>query len=258
MVKSVIIIMVVLLFPFNIYAEKGDIDGQNSVTLSDIILSLQIVNGMSITMTPSISEVDVNHNSRIGLEESIYILRFLAGLIPQEIKPGDCLTSEEVKLANLVNQYRVENNLPEVPISKSLSMTAQWHVIDLNQNNPVTSSCNLHSWSDKQPDLWTPVCYTDDHANISGMWKKPREITNNIYTGNGYENASMSSGQITALTAFNLWKGDPGHNDIILERGIWEDMNWPAMGVGIYEHYAVLWFGDKPDVQASLGQCSEK
>lgn len=165
---------------------------------------------------------------------------------------GDCLTAEELELVNLVNQYRVDHGLANVPVSRSLTQVAQYHVLDLHWHDPDTGSdhgytCNMHSWSDQ--GFWSPVCYTSDHAYASGMWDKPREITNNYYKGNGYENAYGSYGQATADDAFTGWINSPGHNDVILELGDWSGSNWPAMGVGIYQHHAVLWFGDQPDPQ---------
>ncbi|MCP4358782.1 MAG: hypothetical protein GY796_12250 [Chloroflexi bacterium] len=177
-------------------------------------------------------------------------------------QPGDCVTDEEAQLVTLINDYRNQNGLPNVPVSKSLVTVAQWHVINLDENNPDSGtdpnsglSCNMHSWSDQHPSLWTPVCYTSDHAYAQGMWFKPREISGNVYTGYGYENAYGSSGQATAVGAFNGWRNSPPHNDVILEQGIWNGYNWPAMGVSIYEHHAVLWFGDISDPQGSLNNC---
>ena len=87
------------------------------------------------------------------------------------------------------------------------------------------------------------------------MWDKPREITSNVYSGNGFENAYGSSGQASATGAFDGWKNSPPHNAVILETGIWDGMNFPAMGVGIYEHHAVLWFGDQADPQGTAVAC---
>lgn len=87
------------------------------------------------------------------------------------------------------------------------------------------------------------------------MWDKPREITSNVYSGNGFENAYRSGGTATAAGAFNGWKNSPGHNAVILEQGVWSNYDWPAMGVGIYENYAVLWFGDQADPQGAVTQC---
>jgi hypothetical protein len=89
------------------------------------------------------------------------------------------------------------------------------------------------------------------------MWNKPREITGNIYTGTGYENAyGGGSDSVTADGAFESWKSHVYHDDVILEKGIWAGENWPAMGVGIYAGYAALWFGDRVDPQGTAAQCS--
>jgi uncharacterized protein YkwD len=182
---------------------------------------------------------------------------------PTKPQPGDCLTAEENELANLINNYRNDNGLPDVPVAKSMVMVAQWHVLDLETNNPDSGTdpnsgleCNLHSWSEWQPDLWSPVCYVSSHIYASGMWDKPREITDNLYTGNGFENGYWHGGQATAQGAFDGWRNSPAHNAVILEQGVWAGYNWPAMGVGLYEHYAVLWFGDAADPQGTVSECA--
>jgi len=198
-----------------------------------------------------------------GGPNSVLIDAQTLGPIQALAVPSECLSEEEAELVRLINEYRNANGLADVPASRSLTLVAQWHVIDLHENNPDTGqdhglACNMHSWSDQHPALWNPVCYTSDQQYASGMWNKPKEITNNIYTGNGYENAYGSGGQATAADAFNAWKNSSGHNDVILEQGIWSGSNWPAMGVGIYEHHAVLWFGDQSDPQGTVTQCQDQ
>lgn len=171
-----------------------------------------------------------------------------------QLSPGECLTTNETTLADLLNDYRVQNGLAPVPVTRSLTAVAQWHVWDLDANHPHGGECNLHSWSD-WGSLWTAVCYTADHANASGMWLKPREITANIYTGNGFEIAYSGGGD--PASALNLWKQSPAHNDVILNAGVWESYNpWPAMGVGMGNGYAVVWFGSAPDPQGTIQPCS--
>ncbi len=134
-------------------------------------------------------------------------------------------------------------------------------MIDLYENHPYGGvdsrgqPCNMHSWSSK--GAWSPVCYTADHFYAQGMWDKPREITLNMYQGNGYENAYGGAGDDPniAANAMRAWRSDPGHADVIVERGIWKNMRWPAMGVGIYHGFAVLWFGNSADPQGALDQC---
>jgi uncharacterized protein YkwD len=172
---------------------------------------------------------------------------------PPAQQASACLSSEEEKLGSLINAYRSEKGLPPVPLSQSLTRVAQAHVRDLYENRPNTGSCNLHSWSDK--GNWTPVCYTPDHKNASGMWLKPREITNGIYTNDGYEIAYWHSAQANAEGAFNAWKASSGHNAVMIEDSIWKGMKWGAMGIGIYQNYAVVWFGQATDPLGSVSAC---
>ena len=84
------------------------------------------------------------------------------------------------------------------------------------------------------------------------MWDKPREIAR--YRGSGFEIAfwrsSSASSQLPVVSpdaALNGWKTSPGHNAVILNQGIWHDNRWRAIGIGMSEHYAVVWFGEATD-----------
>jgi len=146
-------------------------------------------------------------------------------------------------LVEVINKYRLENNLPEIPVSSSLTTVAITHARDLAENYVPSDVCNLHSWSDK--GNWTPFCYTPDHANAQLMWNKPRELT--AYTGNGYEIAVFKSDTLTAIEALELWKNSAAHLDLILNRDIWKDLKWNAIGGAINKGYAVVWFGEEVD-----------
>jgi uncharacterized protein YkwD len=160
------------------------------------------------------------------------------------IVPDEC-TADEVLLVDLVNEYRADNGLPAIPLSPSLCIVGHTHAEDLQINNPhAPEACNLHSWSDA--GTWTPCCYTPDHAQAECMWQKPAELTS--YPGVGYENAAGGGfGPIGAAEALELWKGSPGHNAVILNLDSWADHPWGALGAGMYEGYAVLWFGEEAD-----------
>lgn len=180
--------------------------------------------------------------------------------IPLPGEPGYCLSVEENKLARLINKHRLSHGLLEVPLSRSLTMVAQWHVRDLQWHNPNSGtdergmSCNLHSWSDQ--GYWIPVCYTSDHYYASGMWYKPDEITRGIYDDYGYEIAAGAGWwNASAAWALNLWKGSPSHNDVIIEQGAWEGSKWSEMGVGIYKGYAVTWFSRSNDPLGTVPTC---
>jgi hypothetical protein len=170
-----------------------------------------------------------------------------------------CLSDEEQKLARLIHDYRSMHGLTPTSITYSLTQVAKVHVRDLHENFLITVpprpglSCNLHSWSSKGP--WTPVCYRPDHALAAAMWNKPREITANVYTGNGYELAYWSSIPATASRILTGWQHSPPHQAVLLETGGWQQKRWPAMGVGIHGQFAAVWFGDRPDPQGLVLPC---
>ncbi|NKB70497.1 MAG: CAP domain-containing protein [Candidatus Latescibacteria bacterium] len=151
-------------------------------------------------------------------------------------------------LAEDINQYRLEQGLQAIPVSVSLTKVAQAHVADSEQNS-FSNGCNLHSWSD-QGD-WTPCCYTNDHAQAQCMWDKPREISGGVYSGNGFEISAYNSRMITPQGALEGWQGSSGHHNVILNRDIWADSNWQAMGAAVSTHYAVVWFGMESDPAGS-------
>jgi len=156
---------------------------------------------------------------------------------------------EEQTLQELINEYRQQNGLPDIPLSKSLTYVARTHAQDL-QTYPPSGDCNGHSWS--QYGEWSACCYTPDHAQASCMWDKPRELT--PYVGTGYEIAAWYSNGIDAYTALSLWKSSQGHNDVILNQGIWNNHPWSSIGVGIYDTWAVVWFGEEVDSCGYFGE----
>jgi hypothetical protein len=77
------------------------------------------------------------------------------------------------------------------------------------------------------------------------MWNKPKEITD--YQGSGYEISVSSYAPITPKEALDSWKGSSGHNSVIVNLGTWQKKNWKAIGVGIYQNYSVVWFGEESE-----------
>lgn len=184
------------------------------------------------------------------------LLLLLSLLLPfQLVGQSGELTPVEQQLYELVMVYRASRGLPKVPVSKALTYVAQAHVRDLHQNRPFLGSCNMHSWSAK--GSWQPVCYTSDHKQATGMWNKPKELTN--YPGDGYEismgyNTSSYSGtDVTPEVALKSWQGSPGHNAVMVNSGVWASHPWKAIGLGIYKDFAVIWFGELTEpVQVEL------
>jgi hypothetical protein len=156
-----------------------------------------------------------------------------------------CLSEEEKKLYDLIMQYRKSKKLKAIPISSKLTKTAQTHVHDLADNYTYEegAKCNPHSWSNK--GTWTSCCYTSDHKQAECMWSKPKEIAG--YESPGYEIAYYSSAGATAQEGLDGWKKSPGHNPLLVNLGIWEKLEWKAIGIGLYKEYGVVWFGEAED-----------
>jgi uncharacterized protein YkwD len=153
------------------------------------------------------------------------------------------LSLEEYKLYQLIMEYRASKGLPKIPLSTSLTFVAQTHCKDVIENDPCQGNCNLHSWSDKGD--WTPVCYTSDHAKVEYVWSKPKELTN--YQGYGYEISATATPHLDANYALRLWQSSAPHNACMINEGMWSDITWNAIGVGIYNGYSCVWFGKVHD-----------
>ena len=155
------------------------------------------------------------------------------------------LSAEEKKLYDLMMAYRESRDLPPIKLSPKLSLVAQTHARDLANNYEFSpaNKCNPHSWSSK--GKWTACCYTSDHAKAECMWDKPKEIA--AYSGPGYEIAYYSSAGASANEGLEGWKKSPSHNPLIVNEGIWSKVTWRAIGIGIYQEYGVVWFGELAD-----------
>ena len=175
------------------------------------------------------------------------LLLFLLSFFYQHPLPAQniCASAEEKKLYDLIMDYRKSKKLKSIPFSAKLTQVAQTHVRDLSENYSMSNSdvCNPHSWSDK--GLWTSCCYTSDHKQAQCMWNKPREIAG--YDGYGYEIAYYSSAGANAAEGLAGWKKSPGHNPLLINSGTWSNVEWKAIGIGIYKEYAVVWVGEQTD-----------
>jgi hypothetical protein len=168
---------------------------------------------------------------------------------PTQLAAISSANTETQKLYILLNAYRAEKNLPPIPYSPKLAKTAQAHAQDLSLHSPHEASapdgadCNLHSWSNQ--GSWTPVCYTSDHREAKKMWSKPAEVAG--YASSGYEISAYSTGCHTAECWLAQWKASPGHNQVMVNEGIWADSTWKAVGIGIDGDFANIWFGEVTD-----------
>jgi uncharacterized protein YkwD len=170
--------------------------------------------------------------------------------------PEICLSPTEIELYKLINEYRAQKGLPAVKLSASLSFVARTHAKDQSDNFKDGGRCNMHSWS--KSATWSSCCYSPDHKRAKCMWDKPRELTN--YQADGFEISfystyPYSSPEVFARDILNGWKKSPGHNDVIMNKRIWKNMKWQAIGIGINGDYADVWFGAAEDSAGEPGIC---
>ncbi len=180
-----------------------------------------------------------------------FIITIFSASDPHPAEPiSVCLSSEEQKLYDLIMAYRKSKKLGRIPVSAKLTRVAQLHAKDLSENyDPDNTNCNIHSWSTKGD--WQACCYTPDHKAPSCMWNKPREIAG--YESNGFEISYYSSNGANATNGLAGWKTSPGHNAVVINEGTWKNVQWNAIGIGIYKEYGVVWFGElKDDSSAEL------
>lgn len=191
---------------------------------------------------------------------ALFFLPFFDGTdSPKEIPSNViCISDNEKSLADLINAYRKSKGLDQIVLSVSLTEVAQLHVHDLIENSPYDEKgkCNMHSWSKSKK--WTGCCYNSGEDGEC-MWKKPGELTN--YQGNGYEivmaqfNTQFPNKEVRAVDALNSWKKSPRHNAVLLNKEIWKTTEFKAMGVGIYQGVAAVWFGEETDSEGKPTIC---
>lgn len=145
---------------------------------------------------------------------------------------GDANSAEEKNLLDLINSYRTANKRPVVKLSPSLSILANRRMLDLRQNVKTLT----HSWSNCPYDLKnekTWPCVTDAPVTLKCG-----------YAGQGYETLYRTAkGSVKPDLAVDAWKKSSLHNSIILNLGMFANMEWEEAGVAIDGEYAALWFG---------------
>jgi hypothetical protein len=166
---------------------------------------------------------------------------------PPKAAPASAIAEGVVDGATLeeqINNYRASIGLPRIPISAALTKVARAHARDLATHNPVTETCNMHSWSAN--GSWSSCCYDRSRAAARCMWVKPKEIAG--YKGNGYEIAARWSSGMSPDRALDQWQRSSAHHDVMVNAGIW-DKPWRALGVAIEGDFAVAWFGEEADAR---------
>lgn len=154
---------------------------------------------------------------------------------------GDDVSQMEKELYRIVNEYRAQNNLPEIPLSESLSLLANRHLLDITLNLKTFT----HGWSNcpyniKDNDTWKCV------------FDAPKRLKTG-YDGRGFENLYRNNGgNATPSLALAAWKKSAMHNSLILNLDNWKDTKFDAFGVAISGQFAALWFGSDSGIRDAL------
>ncbi len=201
---------------------------------------------------------------KIIYQMPVYILMliFLLGQLPAPasgqpnmkgnlIPANFCIGSKEMKLCQMINEYRSIFELPAIPLSKSLCYTASLHAKDLFLHHPDQGACNFHSWSDK--GFWKPFCYPGDEDKKNSVWDKPKEVTR--YPAKGYEIVYWENEVPDIDSILSVWKTESYFNDFLMNTGKWEGKKWNAIGLAIYENFACAWFGEATDPEGPPWVC---
>lgn len=156
---------------------------------------------------------------------------------------GDEISQQEKELHQIVNEYRAKNNLPKIPLSDSLSIVANRHLLDLAKNLKSLT----HGWSNcpfdlKNQNTWNCVFESPKRLNVG-------------YSGNGYENLYRNlEGNATPVLALEAWKKSEMHNSLLLNLNNWKDTQFDAFGMAVSGEYIALWFGSKASNSNNLNE----
>ncbi|MCF8333624.1 MAG: SPOR domain-containing protein, partial [Bacteroidales bacterium] len=140
-----------------------------------------------------------------------------------------------------------------VKLSHSLSYVADAHVKDLYLNFNPYGICGLYFWS--EGGRWKPCCPANKKEDLDCMYDKPYELTS--YRSKGHEVVYYRNKEENADSIFKNWQQDSLVRDFFLEKGVYQDKKWNAMGVAVFEGFASIWFGELADKQGTPLLCSD-
>ena len=183
----------------------------------------------------------------------VLVFYLLPLTVISDIPPDFCISKTEYRLYELINQHRIDNGLPELSLSISLSFVATTHVADLVNHHPDTSICNLNSWSNKGD--WTSCCHNNYVPKSQCILDKPKELTN--YRGEGHELAYWEPALVDPDSLLAFWESIDETNDFLLNENRWDKYKWRSIGVGILEGYAVIWVGELIDREGQPATCEK-
>ena len=141
---------------------------------------------------------------------------------------GSCLSSNDVEMLTLINNYRAENGVGPLTASPTLTDAAQYHAADMADQNYFSHDVQgVGSWSDN--------------------------ISNTGYDSMG-RGENIAAGNTDPEATFQQWVNSPGHRANML------NPSYTAIGIGDASNsnseYGTYWtttFGDTVDAPACSG-----
>lgn len=154
---------------------------------------------------------------------------------------GDEISPSEKELYRIVNEYRAQNNLPQIPISEALSVLANRHLLDISLNIKSFT----HGWSNCPYNI-------NDNDTWDCVFEAPKRLKVG-YNDKGYENLfRYNGGNATPALALAAWKKSPMHNGLILNLESWKNIKFDAFGIAINGNFAAIWFGAPSGIKNAL------
>lgn len=142
---------------------------------------------------------------------------------------GDGLEPKEIRLYEMINYYRMDRGLPPIAQSPSLTIVANRHVRDFDENLGVVTPA------------WSDCAYDSGSQNTWHCMANAPQRLGTAYPGRGYEIGQANAYKILPDLALTEFSGSNHYNAVLL------NPEWNALGVGTYKGYLVLWFGKEPD-----------
>lgn len=141
---------------------------------------------------------------------------------PGDPGPAACLDEQEAAFLQLINDYRRDQGVPALSVSKALNEASYLHSKDMADNDYF------------------------DHESLDGRSPQDRMAERGYDGGRTGEN--IAAGYPTAERVFDTWRDSPGHNKNMLSE------DYDAIGIGLalndsseYGEYWTTDFGDEVD-----------
>jgi len=140
----------------------GDVNDDGTVDLIDAITALQVVTGMNMMVNP---EGDVNGDTKIGIEEALYIMRNMSKISMPIIELDGPTLTGDIAFADDTNWYVF-----------NISSQGPYHILETTADTLTDNYMYLYG-----PDSRTTLIEEDDDGGELYMAKIYRKLTPGLY-----------------------------------------------------------------------------